>query len=135
MSVAGKTENKPEDEKGSRVKAADSQKGHLEAESPSSGHFMAYFVTAILFVVVGYIVYHNRSKVRKCYALFYLCARFALSFWRTCWREEVVDLVAEGDPAPQNTNPYKRTLKKLCHLTLKNQIQDKVNTFFEYCPS
>ncbi len=33
-------------------------------ESPSSGHFMAYFVTAVVFVVVGYLVYHNKQKVR-----------------------------------------------------------------------
>ena len=32
-------------------------------ESPSSGHFMAYCVTTIVLVTVGYVLYHNRKKV------------------------------------------------------------------------
>ncbi len=32
-------------------------------DTPSSGHFMTYFVTAIVFVVIGYLLYHNKQKV------------------------------------------------------------------------
>ena len=33
--------------------------------SPSSGSFMTYFVLAIVIVVVGYLVYHNKQKVSE----------------------------------------------------------------------
>ena len=31
--------------------------------SPPSGSFMTYFVLAIVVVVVGYLIYHNKQKV------------------------------------------------------------------------
>ena len=36
----------------------------IEPDVPASGHFMAYFVTAMVFVVIGYLIYHNKQKVR-----------------------------------------------------------------------
>ena len=36
-----------------------------EMAVPSSGHFMAYFVTCIVLVMLGYLFYHNRKKVGR----------------------------------------------------------------------
>ncbi|XP_067935555.1 platelet endothelial aggregation receptor 1-like isoform X2 [Watersipora subatra] len=33
-----------------------------DAESPLSTHFLAYFLVAIVVVIVGYVLYHNRKK-------------------------------------------------------------------------
>lgn len=32
-------------------------------EEESSGHFMAYFVTAVVLCIAGYVLYHNKQKV------------------------------------------------------------------------
>lgn len=32
-------------------------------ESPGSGHFLAYFLTAVVICITGYVVYHNKQKV------------------------------------------------------------------------
>ena len=32
-------------------------------ESQGSGHFMAYFLTTVVMVVVLYVVFHNKQKV------------------------------------------------------------------------
>lgn len=32
-------------------------------ETPSSAHFMGYFLTAIVLCIAGYIVFHNKQKV------------------------------------------------------------------------
>ncbi|ESO84193.1 hypothetical protein LOTGIDRAFT_155518 [Lottia gigantea] len=34
-----------------------------EADSPSSGHFMGYLLTAIILCVAGYVVFHNKQKI------------------------------------------------------------------------
>jgi hypothetical protein len=38
-------------------------KFQFDQDTPGSGHFMAYFVTMVVFVVVGYVGYHNRQKI------------------------------------------------------------------------
>jgi hypothetical protein len=30
---------------------------------PTSGHFMAYMVTSMVVVVIGYLIYHNKQRV------------------------------------------------------------------------
>ena len=32
-------------------------------EESSSGHFMAYFLTATVLCVAGYVIFHNKQKV------------------------------------------------------------------------
>ena len=32
-------------------------------ETPSSAHFMGYFLTAIVLCIAGYVVFHNKQKV------------------------------------------------------------------------
>ena len=34
-----------------------------EFETSSSGHFMAYFLTATVLCVAGYVIFHNKQKV------------------------------------------------------------------------
>lgn len=34
--------------------------------SPGSGHFLAYFLTAVVICISGYIIYHNKQKVSPC---------------------------------------------------------------------
>ena len=46
--------------KGVQTKTGNNLKG---PDPPSSGHFMAYFITAIVFVVIGYLAVHNKQKV------------------------------------------------------------------------
>ena len=36
----------------------------LDEDEPGSGHFMGYFLTMIVLVVAGYLLYHNKQKVR-----------------------------------------------------------------------
>ncbi|XP_076440431.1 uncharacterized protein LOC143279945 isoform X2 [Babylonia areolata] len=36
---------------------------NFKEESASSGHFMAYFITAVILCVAGYVIYHNKQKV------------------------------------------------------------------------
>ena len=35
----------------------------FDEDVPTSGHFMAYFVTAVVLCVAGYVIYHNKQKV------------------------------------------------------------------------
>lgn len=52
----------PIDNPGSNKVFEDSKK--VSEETPSSGHFMAYFVTVIVMVIILYLAYHNKAKVR-----------------------------------------------------------------------
>lgn len=36
----------------------------LNPESEPEGHFMAYFLTAVVLCVAGYVIFHNKQKVR-----------------------------------------------------------------------
>eukprot|EP00106_Octopus_bimaculoides_P015686 XP_014783128.1 PREDICTED: trans-Golgi network integral membrane protein 2-like [Octopus bimaculoides] len=38
-------------------------------EAPSSAHFMGYFLTAIVLCIAGYIVFHNKQKVKHLFLL------------------------------------------------------------------
>jgi hypothetical protein len=51
-------------------KPADKKKDQLqhivkedEDESPGSGHFLAYFLTAVVICISGYVIYHNKQKI------------------------------------------------------------------------
>ena len=35
-----------------------------EEKSAGAGHFMAYFLTAVVLCVAGYVIFHNKQKVR-----------------------------------------------------------------------
>ena len=35
----------------------------LGEDTPPSGHFMAYFVTLVVIVVAGYLIFHNKQRV------------------------------------------------------------------------
>lgn len=37
--------------------------GYEEEEEAQSGHFMAYFVTAVVLCISGYVIYHNKQKI------------------------------------------------------------------------
>lgn len=35
----------------------------LNPESEPEGHFMAYFLTAVVLCVAGYVIFHNKQKI------------------------------------------------------------------------
>uniref|UniRef100_A0A0B7AQQ0 MANSC domain-containing protein n=1 Tax=Arion vulgaris TaxID=1028688 RepID=A0A0B7AQQ0_9EUPU len=55
---------------GEQLQGAAKEKGRGEPhsfiendEEPSSGHFLAYFLTAVVICISGYIIYHNKQKI------------------------------------------------------------------------